>query len=373
MSKLSRRGALAGACIIPSLATVTGAQANSQIAVALLGTGNRGRFVGKIFADDARVRISAMCDIDPGQIDRAKTGIPAAATARVFRDAGEMFAAGGFDAVLIATPVYLHPEHFELAARAGKHIYCEKPAGASVAGVKRLLRAAQAMSKSQVVFFGFQQRLSPEYLAAESIIRQGKLGELLLMRSEWIVGGVRFGQPLPSKEQMDRMWYPWRAKSGDFIVEQDCHGVDVLNWFARAHPLAALAGGNKGRRPFGDNLDHVNVTYYYPNNLLGYLHATQLAQAGRIVREQFFGTLGNIETQRRFYEVEYTGQKPQRFESRREITIDAVEIFLSHIAQGKQKNMAFDACDSTLTSLLGRLAVDRKREVTWEELLASEA
>jgi predicted dehydrogenase len=358
--------------MLASAGTTFAYQANSKRTVALLGVGNRGQYVGKIFADDARVQVTALCDIDPLKIDQAKTKMPATSGARVFKDAGEMFAAGGFDAVYIATPVYLHPEHFEMAVKAGVHVYCEKPAGASVAGVKRLQSAARSMSAEKVCFFGFQQRWSPEYLEAEKILRAGRIGDLLLMRAEWMVGGVRFGAPVPTQEQAAKMWYPWRAKSGDFIVEQDCHGVDVLNWYAQSRPLSAVGAGGKGKRPIGDNLDHVNVTYYYPKGLPGYLHATQLAQAGRIVREQFFGTLGNIETQRGFYEVEYSGQKPQRVPSKREITIDAVELFLSHIEQGKRTNMAQDACDSTFTSLLGRIAVDSKREVTWEEMLRSE-
>lgn len=340
--------------------------------VAFLGTGNRGQYVGKIFADDPRTLVTAMCDIDSGHIDETKTKIPAASGARVFKDASEMFAAGGFDAVYIATPVYLHPEHFELAVKAGVHVYCEKPAGASVAGVKRLQAAAKKMAPEKVCFFGFQQRWSPEYLAAEKLLRDGKIGDLLLMRTEWIVGGIRFGGPVPTQEQAAKMWYPWRAKSGDFIVEQDCHGVDVLNWFAQARPVSAISGAGKGKRSVGDNLDHVNVTYTYPSGLAGYLHGTQLAQAGRIVREQFFGTLGNIETQRGFYEVEYAGKKPERVRSKREITIDAVELFLTHIAEGRRTNMAQDACDSTFTSLLGRMAADLRREVTWDEMLRSE-
>lgn len=372
MKDITRRHFVAGGMPILSAGTALGSQANSKRTVAFLGTGNRGQYVGKIFADDPLVQVTAMCDIDPVKIDQAKTRMPVASGAKVFRDAAEMFAAGGFDAVYIATPVYLHPEHFEMAVRAGVHIYCEKPAGASVAGVKRLQAAAKRMGPDRVCFFGFQQRWSPEYLAAEKLLRDGKIGDLLLMRAEWMVGGIRFGGPVPTQEQAAKMWYPWRAKSGDFIVEQDCHGVDVLNWFAQSRPESALGGGGKGRRAIGDNLDHVNITYFYPKGLAGYLHATQLAQAGRIVREQFFGTLGNIETQRGFYEVEYSGQKPERVRSKREITIDAVELFLLHIEQGKRTNMAQDACDSTFTSLLGRMAVDLRKEVSWEEMLRSE-
>jgi predicted dehydrogenase len=365
---ISRRHAIAGGLILPA-STALGSQANSKVQVAALGTGNRGSYDTRYLAEDARVQVTAVCDINPASIDRVKTAVPAASQARVYKDAGELMAAGGFDAVLIATPVYMHPEHFELAARAGKHIYCEKPAGASVSGVKRLRAAAAAMKASQVVFFGFQQRFSPEYLAAEQLLRTGKLGELLLMRAEWMVGGIRVNAPKPSEEQLARMWYPWREKSGDFIVEQDCHGVDVLNWFAQAHPVSAIGGGWKGRRPYGNNLDHVNVTYAYPDGLPGYLHGTQLIQTTGLVREQIFGTLGSVETHRRYYEAAYPGKNPERVASKREITIDALEAFITHIVEGKSYSMANDACDATLTALLGRLAVDLKREVTWEELL----
>ncbi len=365
---ISRRHAIAGGLILPAT-TALGSQANSKVQVAALGTGNRGTYDTKFLAADPRVQVTDLCDISPASIDRVKTAAPEVSQARVHKDARDLFAAGGFDAVLIATPVYLHPEHFEMAARAGKHIYCEKPAGASVSGVQRLRAAAAAMKPSQVVFFGFQQRFSPEYLAAEQLLRTGKLGELLLMRAEWMVGGIRINAPKPTDEQLARMWYPWREKSGDFIVEQDCHGIDVLNWFAQARPLSAIGGGSKGRRSFGDNLDHVNVTYTYPNGLPGYLHGTQLVQAAGIVREQFFGSLGSVETHRRYYEASFPSQKPQRVESKREITIDALEAFITQIVEGKRFSMANDACDSTLTALLGRLAVDLRREVTWEELL----
>lgn len=376
MSEVTRRGAIAGGLILTSAKTAFTYQANSKVRLAILGTGNRGAYVGKFFSQDARTEIVAMCDLYADQIDKAKTAIPSASGAAVFKDAGEMIGKGGFDAIQITTPVYLHPEHFEMAVKADKHIYCEKPAGASIAGVKRLMAAAKASKPEKVVFFGFQQRWSPEYLAAEKILRSGQLGELLLMRAEWMVGGIRLKQrpeaEMP-KERLDRMWYPWRAKSGDFIVEQDCHGVDVLNWFAQAHPVKAIAGAGKGRRPYGDNLDHVNVTYTYPGGLCGYLHGTQLIQKGYgVVREEFFGSEGSIETNRKYYKWMKGPGDVVNVTSKREITIDAIELFLTHILEGKKTNMAFDAGTSTLTALLGRMAADTQREVTWDEMMKSE-
>lgn len=353
--------------------TAFGTQANTRIQVGVIGTGNRGRYDADFFSKDPRAAVTALCDLYPDQIDRAKTQVPALSSAKSYKDYTELLAHPGIDAVQITTPVYLHPEHFSAAVKAGKHIYCEKPAGASVAGVKITQAAARTASPKQVIFFGFQQRWSPEYLAAENILRSGRMGELRLMRAEWMVGGIRPGPPPQLTPEMEkRAWYPYRNKSGDFIVEQDCHGVDVLNWFAEARPVSAIGGGGKGKRALGDNLDHVNVTYTYPGGLCGYLHGTQLIVGWGEVREQFFGSTGAITTHRKYYEWHRPNEKVQRVESKREITIDAIEQFLIHILEGKPKNMAFDACDSTFTALLGRMAVDTQRVVTWEELMKSE-
>ncbi len=376
MRQFTRRAALTGgAAILASSKAVFSAQANSQISLGIIGTGGRGRYDGKLFADDPRVRITALCDVYHDQIDRAKTEIPNTERVPAYTDYHDLLARTDLDAVLIATPVFLHPEHFEAAVEARKHIYCEKPAGADVAGVKRLVRAAQNADSSKVIQFGFQQRFSPEYLAALDILRSGKLGELLLMRSDWLLGGAPirpFESRYPREQWRIRHWGAFRETSGDFIVEQDCHGLDVLNWFAQSHPLKATGAGGRKKRTFGDNLDHLNVTYEYRNGLRGFLAATQLA-AKRYwdVKEQFFGTEGVLETERKYYKWHKDETSDIVVNSTREITIDAIDAFVTDILAGKPRNMAFDAADSTFTSLLGRMAIETRREVTWEEMLQS--
>jgi myo-inositol 2-dehydrogenase / D-chiro-inositol 1-dehydrogenase len=375
-NKITRRAALGGGALLLSRSrTAFGAQANSQVALGIIGTGGRGRYVGTIFANDPRVRIAALCDIYHDQIDHAKTEIPSAERAPAFKNYQDLLARTDLDAVLIATPVFLHPEHFEAAVEAHKHIYCEKPAGADVAGVKRLVRAAKRADASKVIQFGFQQRFSPEYLAALDILRSGQLGELLLMRSDWMLGGAAlraFQSPYPVEEQRIRHWGAFRETSGDFIVEQDCHGLDVLNWFAQAHPVKATGAGGRKKRAYGDNLDHLNVTFEYPGGLRGFLAATQLAVKHYWdVKEQFFGTEGILETERQYYKWHRAENNDVVVKSKREITIDAVDAFVSDVLAGKPRNMAFDAADSTLTSLLGRMAIETRREVTWEDMLQS--
>jgi predicted dehydrogenase len=393
MAQLTRRRALGGAAagfLIVKPGTAFGSQANSAVTFGVIGTGGRGTYVGGHMAADPRTRITAVCDIFPDRIDAAKTQIPGAEAARVHTDYRQLLSQPDVDAVLIASPVFLHPEHFEAAVQARKHIYCEKPAGADVAGVKRLLRAAAKADKTKTIQFGFQQRFSPEYLAAEKILRSGKLGRLTMMNSYWILGNPplqQFKSPYPQEQQKIRHWGMWMEYSGGAIVEQDCHGVDTLNWFADAHPLKAAGDGGL-RYPVvnGDwNSDHHNIVYHYPNGIKGWLLSIKHTAGFRDVREQFYGSQGMVETARTYFRWHGPTQSSplknaddlgdrsmlEKGESKREITIDAVEAFFTSIIERKPYTMAISSAESTLTALLGRMAYEKKREVTWDELMRS--
>ena len=393
MAHFSRRDALAGVAanlLLVKSRTAFGSDANSAVSFGIIGTGGRGTYVGAHMAHDPRARVGAICDIYPDRIDKARTNIPGADKARVYRDYRELLAARDIDAVLITTPVFLHPVHFEAAVEARKHIYCEKPAGADVAGVKRLQRAGDHADRTKTIQFGFQQRFSKEYLKAMEILRSGKAGTLSMMESYWVLGGVPpqgFKSPYPPEEQKIRHWGNWMETSGGPIVEQDCHGVDMLNWFADAHPLKALGtGGLRFKLAYGDwDTDHHHITYYYPNGLEGWLLSIKHTAGFRDVKERFYGAKGMLETARTYYK--WHGPIPsapfkhaddlsdrsliEKGESKREITIDAVESFFTSIVEKKPYNMVQVAVESTLTSLLGRMAYQSQREVTWEELLRS--
>lgn len=373
MSTLTRRSAVASltAPLVLSSSTAFGSQANSAIAVGMIGTGNRGGYLTEIVAKDSRVRISALCDISPNHLDTVKTKVPQTASARTFKDHADLLASADIDAVVIATPIFLHPSHFEHAVDAKKHIYCEKAAGASVKGVKQLVAAAQRADKSKHIQFGFQQRHSPEYLAAEEVVRTGKLGELLLMRSHWVVGGAPLTATAFTAHDKITDWYSWKEMCGDIIVEQDCHGIDVLNWFAKAHPLSASGKGGRKKRVDGDVMDHLSVVYEYPNGLRGFLHATQFCVNFGQVAEQFLGSEGYLETTRNYYRWHKSKTEVVQAKSKGDITVRALSDFVDRIVAGKPDNEAFFAAESTFTGLLGRLAIEKNREVTWEEMMES--
>jgi myo-inositol 2-dehydrogenase/D-chiro-inositol 1-dehydrogenase len=396
MKVLSRRQALAGVAsgiMIVKPETAFGYQANAAVSFGIIGTGGRGVYVGTHMANVSGVRLAAICDIFPDRIDNGKTKIPGGRDARVYRDYHDLLAQPDIDAVLITTPVYLHPEHFEAAVGARKHIYCEKPAGADVAGVKRLLKASDTADQSKTIQFGLQQRFSPEYLTAIGYARSGKVGEIKLMMSYWVLGATP-PQPRntpaapPTDEEKIRRWGSWMAQSGGFIVEQDCHGIDMLNWFAgEQHPLRARGtGGLRYPLAYGDqDSDHHHITYTYPNGVEAWLISAKHTAGFRDVKEQFYGSAGMLETARTYYRLHgpianspYKNADDltdssliERRISKREITIDAVEAFFAAIREAKPYNMAPVAANATFAALLGRAAYQQKREVTWDELLQS--
>ena len=395
MSGITRREAVTNATGITLLqaGTVFGAGANSSVGVGIIGTGARGKYVGGHMARDGRARVAAICDIFDDRIEQARKIVPGAADVKVYKDYRQLLDDMNVDAVLIATPVYLHPEMFEAAVAAKKHVYCEKPAGADVAGVQRLMRAGQKADPAKTIQFGFQQRFSPEYLKARALVAAGELGEPRMMMSYWILGmaprlNAPAALPLPTvseEERRIRLWTRWRELSGGDIVECDCHGLDTLNWFANAHPVKAVGqGGLRYPIYYGDvTSDHYDIIFTYPNGAEGYLLSARWACGFRDVKEQFFGSKGVLETARTYYklhgpvaaarlanddQLEDTSLI-EKVPSKREITIDAVGAFFTSIVEGKPRNMSQDAGISTLTSILGRMAYEQHREVTWDEML----
>ncbi|HWR52822.1 MAG TPA: Gfo/Idh/MocA family oxidoreductase [Bryobacteraceae bacterium] len=393
MPKISRRQAMLGAAapMLMKSKTAFGSQANSAVSFGIIGTGGRGQYVGTFMAKNPNARLAAICDKYPDRIDAAKTHIPGADQVPAFKDYQQLLAMKEIDAVLIATPVYLHPEHFEAAVKAGKHIYCEKPGGADVAGCKRLLKAGERADKTKTIQFGYQQRFSPEYLKGMSQLQSGRIGDMKLMMSYWVLGGMAptgFTNPYSGPDEKIRNWGRWVAYSGGPIVEQDCHGVDTLNWYAGdAHPVRAVGTGGL-RYPifYGDwPTDHHNISYFYPNNVEGWLISIKHTAGYRDVKEQLYGSKGLIEVSRSYYKLhgpEGNWQYPnaddlrdrsliEKQDSKREITIDATEAFFRSIVEKKPYHMWKSSGESTLTAILGRMAIEKKREVTWDEMMRS--
>jgi len=360
------------AAVMP-FAAVRGSAANSAVTVGLFGSGNRGTFVAGLLAKNTPARITALCDIFDAKMEKAKGAI-GLDNPKMYKDFHELLASD-VDAVIIATPVFLHAEHFEAAIKAGKHIYIEKPASVDVAGCKRIMRAADSADRKLNITFGFQRRQGQVYKKAKQVADSGAIGAIRLGHAHFIKseGAWTTVEKLaPPKTEREKIvaWQSWKNLSGDLIVENNVHSIDVLNWFLGGRPKSAIGTGGSMQPKKGDLRDHNFVAFEYDNGIQGQLSGTTLASPGyRDVTEQFFGEKGMIETSENHWR-HYRGPGQEATEkSPRNITIDSVAEFVRRIAEGQPENNAVRGAESTLTAILGRMAMDQRREVTWDQMM----
>ena len=367
---MTRRTALAASM---AATAVQASAANSAINVGLLGTSNRGPYVAGFMAKHTPAKIAALCDLSEERMLKAKTSI-GAENPRLYTDFRKMLESD-IDAIIIATPVFLHVEHFEAALKAGKHIYLEKPASIDVAGCKRIMALADAADRKLNITFGFQRRYAELYRKGKAIADSGAIGPIRLGHAKFIKSGGTPAEATPrprTEREKIEQWGRWKELSGDLIVENNIHSIDVLNWFLGGRPVSAIGAGGTVSRSSGDMRDHNFVAFEYAGGVQGQLTGMTVAPPGyRDVSEQFFGEKGMIETSENFLR-HFKGPSNETVEKTpRNITIDSVTEFVKRIADGKPENTAVRGAESTLTAILGRMAMDQRREVTWSEMMKS--
>jgi predicted dehydrogenase len=350
---------------------VRGTQASSRISVGLIGSGNRGTYDARIVHADPRARITALCDAFDDRIEIATQRLTLDKPA-VYKDF-EKLLVSDVDAVIIATPPFEHPRMLEAAVQARKHVYCEKPMGVDLAGCKRVIAAGRRADPKKCVSVGFQQRYGPVYLEAFKRLKGGEIGELATARAFWIGGDPfkRIPYPDPKVEKL-RNWFCYKDYSGDFIVEQDCHNFDVLHWFLEGLPVRAVGYAGTKVRTTMEILDHLTLSFEFPNGLHVNFEANQVSPPGfNRIGEEFSGTKGLLATSRARL-VHHKGPKEiETIESQRDITYDGIEAFLGRIVSGDVENVAERSARSTQIAILGRTALYTGREQTWKGLFGS--
>ncbi len=365
-----RNSAVAGAGVaLVRPAAVRGTQAGSALSVGLIGCGRRGVYVSGLFAKNEFARIAAVCDIYDDQIQAATQKFSGAKTFKNYRD----LLASDVDAVYIATPPHLHPEHFEAAVEARKHIFMEKPAAVDPAGCRRVIAAAKKADKTKRISVDYQQRYGKDYRAAREIVKSGRLGAIKMVRAAWIGGGLPVRKGHPGKEEKMRNWLFYREYSGDIIVEQNCHNLDVVNWFMDSHPVKAAGyGGRQVRTDIGNIMDNLAATFQFGNGVVFSYSANQFGSANfSDISETFLCEKGAITTSRGGYSLYDKPQRnapPVQVVTKGDITQEAVNEFIEGARTGKIENAAFFAAESTLTAIMAREAIYAGKEMTWERV-----
>jgi predicted dehydrogenase len=370
--------ATAGMTIL-SAPAVRGADANSKIKVGLLGCGGRGKWIGNLFQENANAKIVAVYDYFRDRANAAGEQLKVDADRRYVGLHGyKELLNSDVEAVAIESPPYFHPEHAVAALAAGKHVYLAKPISVDVAGCQAIVEAAKKVKGKLSVLVDFQTRVNEFYMGAAQRIRDGLIGKPISGQVYYIAS--RLGKQAEGDSPMARLrnWVFDKALSGDIIVEQNIHVIDVANWFLGGHPLKAYGtGGRKARVDVGDCWDHFLVQYWYPNDVLMDFCSAQYTQRYDDLCCRIFGTNGTVDSH---YGGNvnilaktggYRGGNTGNIYAEGAIT--NIKNFCQSIAEGKYLDNAQESANSNLAAILGRTAAYEGRMVTWDELIQSNA
>lgn len=371
-------GTATGAIAVIQPSVVFGTQANSKIDLGLIGCGGRGNWIAKLFHETGKYRFVACADYFQ---DRAST-----TGSKLNIDTQHCYSGlSGYrrllneklDAVVIESPPFFHPGHAAVSVDAGKHVFLAKPIAIDVPGCQAIAAAGRkATSRSLVFLVDFQTRANEFYREAVRRVHTGDLGRLVLGEAHYPWEGGGRGKPPSSNEDRLRQWYYVLEISGDFIVEQSIHALDVATWIVNRDPIRAVGSGGRTLRPEGSIWDHFAVTYWFPNDIiLSFTSIQSIPGVRDEIRCRFFGSNGVIDTDY-FRGVSIRGRKSYKggtFEQLYTTGAQAnIEDFYENIVQGKYVNETVaPSVRSNLTAVLGREAAYQRGEVTWQSLLQS--
>lgn len=229
--------------------------ANDQLQYAVIGTGGRGTYHIVHWNGLDVGRCMAVCDIDEANLTKAaKT---AKDKPKAFKDYREVLAMKDVDAVVIATPLYMHYPITRDALLAGKHVFCEKSLVFTAEEIHALRKLANERPK-QILQVGLQRRYSKFYQTAKMMVEKGTIGKVTHVYGQW------------NRRSLGKTWVPpsWRAfrkYSGGLTAELASHQVDVADWMIGKHPEFVTGVGSIDIYKDGrDVYDNIYLIFSYP-------------------------------------------------------------------------------------------------------------
>lgn len=354
-----------------------GTAANSKLQVGIIGSGSRGPWLGGFFQQHTNSKVVALADYYRDRLDVAGKRLDVPNDRQyIGLDAYKDLIASDVDAVAVVSPPYFHPEQAVAALEAGKHVYIAKPIAVDAAGCRAIVDAAEKANGKQTTLVDFQTRNDPLFREAAKLIRDGKIGTPTCGQAYYQVGRL----PLKAKPGTElarlRNWWFDIALSGDIIVEQNIHVIDVANWFFGAHPVKARGtGGRKVRTDVGDNWDHYIVNYEYADGALLDFSSNQFAPGFADLCTRIYGSDGTVDAHYggKVSIGSKSGKWPGGVTSNiyAQGAINNVIDFHNAITEGKHLNNSVESANSTLTAIMGRVSAHENREVTWDEIAKS--
>ena len=379
---VGRRGFLAGAAAatltIVKPGSARGAEANGKLELGLIGPGGRGRWVGNLFEKHTPTKVVATADYFGDRVAAAKKqfGLPDDRCHSGSLSAYKKLLDGKLDAVAIETPPFCHPQQAADAVEAGKHVYVAKPIAVDVPGCQLIADSGKKATAKKLVFLvDFQTRANPFYIETVKRVQAGDLGAIVHVDASYHGGRLGHKGSMEGPEGRLRNWHFDIALSGDIIVEQFIHALDVATWFLDADPVKAAGTGGRKARFEGDCYDHFAVTFWFPNDLAVAFSGTQCISGHGGIYCQVYGPVGTAFTQYGgWVGIRARGGKSYKGGNTGPIfqagAITNMKAFHKDIAEGRVANETVaPSVRSNLTSILGREAAYANDVVLFADLV----
>jgi len=385
----SRRDFVKLSAATTGAAVVTGAMSNQvmgatsgsdRIRVGVIGCGGRGTGAAQNCLDSAPgVEITALGDLFQAQVEGAQKKLKLTNVQKFWGfDAFKKVIASDVDLVILTTPPGFRPMHFEAAVAANKHVFLEKPVAVDPVGCRAVIAAAKlAKAKKLAVVAGTQRRHQPSYLETIKRIHGGDIGDLVGGQCYWNGDGIWFrAKDDPKNPWVSKLsdfewqcwnWYHWDWLSGDQIVEQHLHNLDVMNWAFGGPPAKFYGmGGRQTRGDIPGNIwDHFAVEMEYPNGARVMSMCRHTPKSSTRVSERVVGTKGTSDCATSIKgEKAYTfaGATPNPY-------VQEHTDLIASIRSGQPLNEGEQVAISTLTAIGGRISAYTGREIKWQWLV----
>ena len=355
------------------------------IRVGVVGCGGRGTGAAIDCLNAAPgVEVVAMYDLFQDRIDSALKTIREKHPDKVKVTPDRMFT--GFDGykklsalpdvnlVVMASPPGFRPMQLRAAVEGGKNVFMEKPVAVDPVGIRSVIASSElAAEKGLAIVAGTQRRHQARYLEIMKRIHEGAVGELVGGQCYWNQGDLWVKQREPGMSEMEwqcRNWLYFTWLSGDHIVEQHVHNIDVMNWAFRALPVKVMGMGGRQARTapeFGNIYDHFAVEFEYPNGVRVMSMCRQTKGAAERVEEKLVGTKGVA-----FGYGDIQGPSPWKFEGEEANPyVQEHADLVASIRSGRPLNEGRRVAESTMCAIIGRMSAYTGRAISWDWAMQS--
>ena len=362
-----------------------------EIKVGVIGCGGRGSgAIQNLFDAADGIRLTALGDVFPDRLE----GLRKMAAEKLGQevpdencfigfDAYQKVIDSGVDMIIDTTPPVFRPDHFKYAVQKGVHSFLEKPVAVDAKGYRTVMAAAkQAQAKGLCVVCGTQRHHQRPYVEAFRKIQEGYIGEITGGNVYWNQGMLWYRnreKGWSDMEWMIRDWVNWKWLSGDHIVEQHVHNIDVFLWMSGYKVAKATGFGARHRRITGDQYDQFSIDFEMENGVHLHSMCRQIDGCSNAVGEIIYGTKGSWNSfDHEIKDLDgnvvwkFDNEKAEtEFRQHNPYVLEHVDL-VNHIRKGEPIDEATACAMSTLAGVMGRTAAYTGDTVTWDAMSQSE-